>query len=117
MVQVVITLIGLITILAGILPFIASLFGLPLEIATGIGYSIIIIVIGFIGLLYGFMSMALIGATKFVMVCLGLITLLGGVIPLVAGFLPETIPTTGPIYSGLIIIIGILGFVYGLRNF
>ncbi|MFH1439723.1 MAG: hypothetical protein ABIG89_04095 [Candidatus Woesearchaeota archaeon] len=117
MVQIVITLIGLITVLAGILPFVGSFIGLPTQAISGIGYSIMIILIGALGLLYGFMSMSLIGGTKFVMVCLGLLTMLGGIIPFLTNVLPISIPTTGPLYSGIIMIIGVLGFVYGLNQF
>ena len=117
MVQIVITLIGLITILAGILPFVGSLAGLPMGLISGIGYSLIISVIGILGLLYGFTSMSLIGATKFVMVCLGLLTLLGGIVPFISSFLPEVVPTTGPLYSGAIILIGVIGFAYGAKHF
>ncbi len=117
MVQVVITLIGLITILAGILPFVGSFVGLPSGIIEGIGYSVLIILIGGIGLLYGFMSMSLIGSTKFMMVCLSLLTVLGGVVPLIGNFLPTSIPTSGPIYSGIIAVIGIAGFAYGANQF
>ena len=117
MVQVIITLLGLITILAGILPFVGNFVSLPSAIIGGVGYSILIIIIGVIGLLYGFTSIALIGATKFVMVCLGLLTLLGGVVPLVDDLLGIAIPTSGPIYSAVIILIGILGFSYGLKHF
>ena len=88
MVQVVITLIGLITIIAGVLPFVGSLAGLPLSILSGVGYSIIISIIGILGLLYGFTSMALIGETKFVMIALGLLTLLGGIIPFIKNIIP-----------------------------
>lgn len=117
MVQVVITLIGLITILAGILPFVGSLVGIPQIMIAGLGYSILISIIGALGLLYGFTSMALIGSTKFVMVCLGLLTVLGGIIPLLSSVLPIGIPTTGPLYSGIIIVIGLVGFFYGLKQF
>jgi hypothetical protein len=117
MVQVVITLIGMITILAGILPFVGNFVGLPSSVIQGIGYSILITIIGVIGILYGFMSMALIGVSKFMMVCLGLLTILGGIVPFIANFLPMTIPTSGPIYSGVIILIGVAGFAYGAKHF
>lgn len=117
MVQVVITLIGLITILAGVLPFVGSLAGLPLSILSGVGYSIIISVIGILGLLYGFTSMALIGETKFVMISLGLLTLLGGIIPFIKNIIPIAIPTTGALYSGIVIVIGVIGLIYGMKQF
>ncbi|MBT4823801.1 hypothetical protein HN695_07765 [Candidatus Woesearchaeota archaeon] len=117
MVQVIITLLGLITILAGVLPFIGNFVSLPSAIIGGLGYSIIIIIIGLIGLIYGFTSISLIGGTKFVMVCLGLLTLLGGIVPLLDSFLELAIPISGPIYPAIIILIGIIGFSYGLKHF
>ncbi|MBT4540130.1 hypothetical protein HOC35_01325 [Candidatus Woesearchaeota archaeon] len=117
MVQVIITLIGMITILAGILPFVGNFIGIPSSVIEGIGYSILIMVIGIIGLLYGFMSMALIGVSKFMMICLGLLTVLGGIVPLIINFIPVNIPTSGPIYSGVIILIGIAGLAYGAKHF
>ena len=117
MVQIIITLLGLITVLAGVLPFIGNFVNLPAAVIGGVGYSLLISVIGILGMLYGFISISLIGETKFVMISLGLITLLGGIIPFVSNLIPPGIPTSGPIYSGVIILIGVIGFFYGLRNF
>tara|TARA_B100000315_G_C14483387_1_gene544000 strand:+ start:617 stop:973 length:357 start_codon:yes stop_codon:yes gene_type:complete len=112
--KIMITIIGVLIILAGVLPFLAN-FGLlpsfiPTEKPT---YQFIIIAVGVIGLLYGFLNSMLFGAEKFVTIALALLTVLGGVLPFIQNFVPAIIPTAGPLYSGLIIIIGAVGMVYG----
>lgn len=54
---------------------------------------------------------------KIMIVIIGLLTLLAGVLPFLAGFgiLPAGVPTSGVFYSGLIIIIGVIGILYGIR--
>jgi len=51
-------------------------------------------------------------------VIIGLLTLLAGILPFLAGFgiLPAIIPTSGVFYSGLVILIGIIGFLYGIKS-
>lgn len=118
MVRVAVVFIGLLTILAGILPFASSFVdGMPAFVAEGIGYSVLIIIIGALGLAYGFLSMTVMGAQKAMIIFLGLLTLFGGVVPLISNMLPDVLPTTGPLYSAIIIIIGVIGLTYGLRTF
>jgi len=112
--KIMITIIGVLIILAGVLPFISN-FGLlpgfiPVE---NPGYQFIIIAVGIIGLLYGFFNNMLIGTEKFVTIALALLTVLGGILPFLQNFIPAIIPTSGPLYSGAIILIGVVGMIYG----
>mgnify|MGYP004307021733 CR=1 FL=1 len=112
--KIMITIIGILIILAGILPFLDNFKLLPEFIPTEKPtYQFIIIAVGVIGLLYGVLNSMLFGAEKFVTIALALLTVLGGILPFIQNFVPAIIPTTGPLYSGLIIIIGAIGMVYG----
>lgn len=106
-------------LLAGILPFLGSsgLNILPeaVPVVTP-GYSLIIISIGTIGLIYGIMSHMLFGIEKFVVISLAMMTILGGILPFIASFIWLPIPTSGAVYSGIIILVGILGVVYGVTS-
>ncbi len=110
---------GILTIVAGILPFLSSLNVIPAAFTSGPLYYAIVIVIGVGGLLYGFMNQMLMGMQKFMAIALGLLTLLGGVLPLVNGFvsiIPATF-LTGWIYALIIIAIGVIGIIYGYSQF
>ena len=112
--KIMITIIGVLIILAGILPFLSN-FGIlpsfvPIEKP---GYQFIIIAIGIVALMYGFLNSMLFGTEKFVTIALALLTVLGGLLPLIQNFIPAIIPTTGPLYSGIIIVIGVIGLIYG----
>jgi len=51
-------------------------------------------------------------------VIIGLLTLLAGILPFLAGFgiLPAIVPTSGIFYSGLVVLIGVIGFLYGIKS-
>lgn len=55
---------------------------------------------------------------KGMLVFIGLLTLLGGILPLVANYitLPKYIPTEGIGYQLLIIIIGLFAIFYGMKR-
>ena len=109
-----ITIIGVLIILAGVLPFISNFGILPTSIPIEKpGYQFIIIGIGILGLLYGFLNSMLFGTEKYITIAIGLLTVLGGILPFIQNFVPAVIPTTGPLYSGLIIVIGVIGMIYG----
>ena len=112
-------LISILIILAGVLPFLgkSGLGILPAAIpTTAPGYSFIIITIGFISLIYGVMNKHIFGAEKLVLFAVGLMTILGGLFPFIQHYIPIAIPTTGPLYSGIIILIGVIGFIYGVSK-
>ncbi len=112
--KIMIIILGILIILAGILPFLSNIGLLPAAIPVEKpGYQFIIIAVGIIGLLYGAMNSMLFGTEKFVTIAIGLLTILGGILPFIQNFVPAIIPTSGPLYSGLIIVIGIIGMIYG----
>jgi len=115
--KIMITIISLIIILAGILPFLGE-NGLgvlsPSIPIKGVGYSIMIICIGVFGLIYAFVNRLLMGPERFVTIILTLLTIMGGILPFMSGFINIPIPTSGPLYAGFIILIGLIGLVYGI---
>ncbi len=109
-------LLGILIILAGVLPFLGKggLGIIPDSVPIKApGYSFIIVTVGIIGLIYGVMNHMLFGVEKFVTISLGLMTILGGILPFIKNYIEIAVPTTGPIYSGIIILIGIIGLIYG----
>ena len=107
-----ITILGTIILLAGILPL-ASNF-LPSFIpTTSPGYQFLIIAIGILGLLYAAFNSMLFGTEKFVTMALAALTILGGILPFIQNFVQIGLPTTGIFYSGMIIVIGVVGIIYG----
>jgi len=112
--KIMITLLGILIILAGVLPFLNNFGILPSFIPTSKpGYQFIIIAVGVAGLLYGFLNPMIFSTEKFIVISLALLTVLGGILPFIQNFLPAVIPTSGILYSGLIIVIGIIGIIYG----
>lgn len=112
--KILIIVLGILIILAGILPSLSGFGILPSYIPTEKpGYQFIIITVGIIGLLYGFLNSLLFGFEKFATISIALLTVLGGILPFIQNYVPAIIPTTGPLYSGLIIVIGIFGLIYG----
>jgi len=115
--KVMISFIGLLAVLAGVLPF-ATTFGLlPVKYTSGMIYAAIVLVIGLVGIAYGlFGGMSLMGAEKFMVIMLGILTILGGLLPLLGEMMSLPIPTNGVIYSGLIIVVGLIGIIYGAKQ-
>lgn len=112
--KIMIIIIGVLIILAGVLPFLTSFGILPNTIPTQQpGYQFVIITVGIIGLLYGVLNSYLFGPEKFITISIGLVTILGGVLPFIQNFIPAIIPTSGPLYSAIIIVIGVIGAIYG----
>ena len=109
-----IAIIGILIILAGVLPFLDN-FGIlpdfiPTEKPT---YQFIIIAVGVAGLLYGFLNPMIFSTEKFMVISLALLTVLGGILPFIQNFVPTIIPTSGPLYSGIIIVTGVVAMIYG----
>jgi hypothetical protein len=112
--KIMISIIGLLIVLAGILPILSNMGVLPAAIPVEKpGYQFIIIAVGIIGLLYGVMNSYLFGTEKFVTISLALLTLFGGILPFIQNFVPAFLPTTGILYSGAIVVIGVVGIIYG----
>jgi len=115
--KIMIVMLGVLIILAGILPFLSNFGILPSNIPIEKpGYQFIIIAIGIIGLIYGAFNSMLFGPEKYITIALGLLTILGGILPFIQNFVPAIIPTTGPLYSGLIVVIGVIGMIYGFMT-
>jgi hypothetical protein len=115
--KIMITIISILIILAGVLPFLGEngLGILPTSIPTsGIGYSILVICIGIFGLIYAFVNRLLMGPERFVAIVEALLTIMGGIFPFTSEFISLPLPTSGPLYSALIILIGAIGLVYGI---
>lgn len=112
-------LISILIILAGILPFFGQdgLNILPNTIPTSApGYSFIIVTVGFISLIYGVLNKHIFGTEKVVLFSVGLMTILGGLLPFIKNFIQLPLPASGPLYSGIIILIGAAGLVYGMSK-
>lgn len=110
-----ITIIGIMITLAGILPFLKNFGLLPQVVPTdGAYYSIVIIAVGALGLIYGIINRMIMGVERVVTVSLAALTILGGVLPLISSLIPNFIPTSGPFYSAIIIVIGVIGVIYGV---
>ena len=111
---------GIITILAGIVPLLGKVVTLPSAISSGIGYNILVIVIGVFGMTYGIMSqMDLFGVQKFVVATVGLLTLFGGVIPFLGKVwsgMPSLLSNTYAVPI-IVVIAGISGIAYGATQF
>lgn len=117
--KIMIVILSLLIILAGILPFFGEegLAVLPEAIPTsGIGYSIIIIIIGAVGIIYALTFKMVMGLERIVTIAIGLLTVLGGILPFITELFTINLPTSGPAYSIIIIIIGIIGLVYGFMS-
>lgn len=108
--KIMISIISIIIVLAGVLPFFGSISPIP---TTGLGYSIFIICVGIAGMIYGILNNLLMGFEKFVVIIQGILVIFGGILPFISEFVSLPIPTSGPLYSGLIIVIGGIGLVYG----
>jgi len=112
-------LISILIILAGILPFFGQdgLNILPNTIPTAApGYSFIIIAVGFISLIYGVLNKSIFGTEKIVLYSVGLMTMIGGLLPFIKNFIQLPLPASGPLHSGIIILIGAAGLVYGMSK-
>ncbi len=117
--KIMIVIIGILTILAGILPFLDGFGILPAGVpSSGPVYSGIIIIIGVIGLLYT-KKIGLLTSQKFTVSILALLIIFGGLIPFLVSmnWIPSTVPSSGPVYSGIIILIGVIAVFYGKKQF
>ena len=113
-----ITFIGLLTIFAGIIPILDyyKIISSPVP-TTGWVYALLIIAIGVIDLLYSFLAhVDLIGFQHVVTGVIAGLTILGGVLPFMENFVPSVVPTSGPMYYGIIIFVGVIGFIYGVTQ-
>ena len=114
--KIMIVFIGLLTMLAGVLPFFDGFGIVPF---SGPVYSGIIILIGVIAFWYAVKTFGLWGSQKFITAVLALLIIFGGLIPFLVStkLVPNTVPSSGPVYSGIIILIGVIAVIYGKKQF
>lgn len=116
--RIMIFLIGLLTILAGVLPLLFHLSLAPEFFAfQEPGYRFVIMAVGVIGLLYGLLNHSLMPLEKFATLTLSLLTIVGGFIPFLQNFLTLPFPTSGPIYAIIIVSIGLVGLAYSFASY
>ena len=113
--KIMIVFIGMLTVLAGILPFFNGFGMVPF---SGPVYSGIIILIGIIAFWYSIKAFGLWHSQKFITAVLALLIIFGGLIPFLVtmGIIPSTVPSSGPIYSGIIMLIGVIAVLYGAKQ-
>ena len=113
--KIIIVFIGMLTILAGVLPFFNGFGVVPF---SGPIYLGSIIFIGVIAFLYAVKTFGLWGSQKFITAMLALLIIFGGLIPFLVtmSLIPSTVPSSGPVYSGIIILIGIIAVLYGAKQ-
>ena len=105
-----VTFLSFIIMFVGLMPFFGEKFFVPNK---GMGYAIVLIILGAIILFAGAVNTLLIGTEKFFLILQGILLAGAGLLT----FYPDIltfIPKEGPIYAGIIILIGVLGLVYGL---
>ena len=115
--KIMITIISLLIVLAGIIPFLGEegMGVLPSSIpSSGVGYSIVVICVGVFGFAYAVISRMLMGPEKFAAIVEALLTIGGGILPFISEFVSLPLPTSGPLYAGMIIFIGAVGLIYGI---
>ena len=113
--KIMITILGVLIALTGVIPFLSSIGFLPGFIpSSGVKYSILVMLIGAIGIAYGIINKMIMGLERMVTIAIAALTVLGGILPFIDSVVPSFIPTSGPFYALMIIVIGVFGIVYGV---
>lgn len=108
--KIMITFLSLLIIFAGIIPFFGDKSFIPNK---GTGYSIVLIVLGILVIIFGIINQLLMGVEKIFIVLQGLLVIGAAVLRFIPALLPS-IPRDGVIFDGIIILIGFIGFFYGV---
>jgi hypothetical protein len=117
--RMILSTIGLLTVLAGIIPLLTALKIkiLPSILTNSYVYMGIIVLIGIIGLIYVGASMMLMPEQKAIFGFLAALTIIGGVLPLLAKFLPKLLfLSSGMIHSIVVIALGVIAIIYGMMQ-
>ncbi len=117
--RMILSTIGLLIVLAGIIPLLNALKIniLPAVFTNSYVYMGIIVLVGIIGMIYVAASMMLMPEQKAIFGFLALLTIIGGVLPLLAKFLPAiAFLASGIIHSVVIIVIGAVAIIYGMMQ-
>ncbi|MFC1697436.1 hypothetical protein ACFL1H_03830 [Nanoarchaeota archaeon] len=116
------SIIGLLVIIAGVLPLLTGVIALPDFLVGGTIHSGVITLIGVVGLIYGFTSMDLMDfAQKFIMIILALLTIVAGVLPFIYNLLPNSLSflqyiMAAPYAQIFIIAVGAGTLIYGVTQ-
>ena len=105
-----ISFLSLLILIAGLLPFFGDKFPIPNK---GIGYSIVLIVLGILIVIFGIINNLLLGLEKFIIIIEGILVVCIGILPFLPNFL-NFLPREGILYNGAVMLLGILGLIYGL---
>ncbi|RME52902.1 hypothetical protein D6783_03380 [Candidatus Woesearchaeota archaeon] len=115
--KVMITFFGVVTLLAGVVPFILGF--LPEQyrmFLQGYFYIGLVVVIGLGGIGYAF-SQGLFGMAKGLMFLYSVLVIIGGLLPLLGRFVSLPFPVEGVVQAGIIILLGVVGTVWGLKAY
>ena len=113
-------LLGLLAVAAGIIPILHTMgimtSPFPIE---GIVYSLIVIGIGAIDLLYTLVAhVELIGTGQHLVTAfLAIVLIVLGIFPFITASLPASVPTSGVAYFGIITAVGVVETIYGFSLF
>jgi hypothetical protein len=107
--KIMISFLSLVIILAGVIHFFDKFF-LPTK---GAGYSIVLLVLGIILLGSSFVNQLLLGLEKFFLVIQAILLIGIAILPFFTTFL-TFLPREGFLYAGMVILVGAIGFIYGI---
>ena len=107
--KIMITFLSALIVFLGIIPFFGS-FPIPNK---GTGYSIVLIIFAVLVIAAALMNSLLMGLEKFFLLVEGVAVMIVAILPLLPGLL-TFLPREGPLYAGIVIIVGAIGLIYGL---
>ncbi|MBD3164478.1 hypothetical protein GF323_04710 [Candidatus Woesearchaeota archaeon] len=107
--KIMVSIMSALIIAAGILHFFDNLF-IPTK---DMGYSAVLIVLGVVLIASSIVNKLLIGFERFFLFVQGILLIGVAVLPFFSALLP-VIPKQGPVYAGMVIIIGAIGLLYGV---
>lgn len=107
--KIMISLLSILVIFIGAIPFIPN-FPIPKQ---GPSYSIILIAAGIFLILIAIINQLLVGLEKFMLFIMGAALIFLAGLALLPNLFP-VLPHQGFLYSGMIILVGVIGLVYGI---
>ncbi|MDO8480601.1 MAG: hypothetical protein Q7S65_02160 [Nanoarchaeota archaeon] len=107
--KIMISLLSAVVVFLGVAPLVHLKF-IP---SGGIGYSVVLALLGVLIVVAGFVNNLLVGLEKFVVIMQGALVLLLGLLRWLPTFL-AFIPREGTLFPIVVIVVGGLGLVYGL---
>ncbi|MBR9699358.1 hypothetical protein GOV09_02790 [Candidatus Woesearchaeota archaeon] len=110
--KIMVTLLSAIIIIAGLFPILGENSPFPL---VGNAYYIALAIVGLVVIIMGIQNKLLMAFEKFFLVLQGIIVLGLALLPFFPALF-STLPRTGVLYAGIIIIVGAIGLLYGLKG-